>query len=205
MMSNPRPRSTAQVPHGGWVFHQGDIRIVGFTGADLQSRVLAHRANNKLDRTTSGEVEEDVWSQICGRDPDWCVEPDGPSFKDRIESFAHTAKMFFDQGMIPVDQEEANRRAAICINCPKNVSPTAEPPCAGCQKTASSMLTGLAYKVVDGIRALVIPGKSTPHDAKLRACQVCGCDNKLSVWIPKEAFVYPPEVQAAFPDFCWKK
>jgi len=119
-------------------------------------------------------------------------------------TFFHTVKSFTQflwnwklQGSQLVDQNTANLRAEICVPCHNNKkSSEAGTGCNTCNK--------LGNKLINQIRDTIITGNRTPSDANLKSCAICGCDNKISVWIPNEVLVAIEDVNA-FPDFCWKK
>lgn len=85
-----------------------------------------------------------------------------------------------------VDQEEAERRASICIQCPMNVT------VAGC-KGCSSVLKWAKEK---------LGGNTTSKDQALESCRVCGCFNAVSVWVPLEA---QDVTGLTFAEGCWKQ
>lgn len=77
-------------------------------------------------------------------------------------------------GLKPVAKGEANKRAAICVECPKNV--------------AGNLLQKAYGAVADGLH-LLMQAKSdlklaTPHDDKLHTCSACDCRLTLKVWTP---------------------
>lgn len=119
-------------------------------------------------------------------------------------TFFHTVKAFSQflwnwklQGSPLVDQNTANLRASICASCHNNkYSKDIRKGCGACNK--------MGNKVLDGIRDGIISGNRTTSDGALLACGVCGCDNKISVWIPNDVLLSVEDANA-FPSFCWKK
>lgn len=92
-----------------------------------------------------------------------------------------------------VDQQTADRRAAICAACPANVN---VPGCAPC--------VGISNLVV-GIKG----GKTTKADAFLKTCGLCKCSNEAQVWVKHEILMKGtdgPTLMAmkAVNDECWK-
>jgi hypothetical protein len=89
-----------------------------------------------------------------------------------------------------VEQEEADRRARICVDCPFNQ------PIVGCTPCS---------KFVERIAA-VVGDRATPYDVGLKGCAVCGCSG-AQVWFPLEALQkgMTPELNGKFPSFCWKR
>lgn len=96
-----------------------------------------------------------------------------------------------------LDQNTANLRASICVQCHNN-KPSSEVRggCSTCQK--------MGNKVINSVREQIIKGNSTPSDAKLLTCAICGCDNRITVWIPNQILLKVEDANA-YPGFCFKK
>lgn len=90
-----------------------------------------------------------------------------------------------------VENDLASQRAATCIACPENVEPLG---CHGCNSKT----------LIEVVRS-VVGSRTTPHDAKLRACQVCGCDLKAKVHLPHDVLWrhMPVEQKYQLPQHCW--
>ncbi len=100
---------------------------------------------------------------------------------------------FIVGGRETVDRNEAERRAAICAPCSRNVTYTR--PCGGdCPELAD---------LVESI----VGGAGTTKDPSLGACAVCSCSNKAQVWVAVEHLKrgVTEEMLPQFPDYCWKK
>src|ERR1035437_9309499 len=95
-------------------------------------------------------------------------------------------------GGAPVAQELANKRAAMCVACPKNVD-------------GSWFTTAPAELIKSTLEARKDLKLETPSDAALKSCDVCKCLNRLKVWCPLSHIVAKskPEILAAFPATCW--
>jgi hypothetical protein len=95
-------------------------------------------------------------------------------------------------GGAPVAQELANKRAAICVGCPKNVD-------------GSWFLTTAAEVIKSTLEARKDLTLVTPSDAALKSCDVCKCINRLKVWCPLSHIVAKTkaEILSAFPAQCW--
>lgn len=95
-------------------------------------------------------------------------------------------------GGAPVAQELANKRAAICVTCPKNVA-------------GSWFTTAPAELIKETLEARKDLKLETPSDAQLKSCDVCKCLMRLKVWTPLEFILKrtKPEVMAEFPARCW--
>lgn len=96
-----------------------------------------------------------------------------------------------------VDQNTANLRAETCVACHNNVaSGDVRKGCGVCQKVGN--------KALDSLRTKIIDENHTPSDRRLLTCGICGCDLKISVWIPNDVLVSKEDANA-YPEFCWKK
>jgi len=96
-------------------------------------------------------------------------------------------------GGAPVAQEIADKRASICVECPKNVEATAWYVQAPAQ---------LIKETLEARKDLKL---ETPYGERLKSCDVCRCVLPLKVWVPLEHIVSrtKPEVMAEFPAQCW--
>jgi hypothetical protein len=95
-------------------------------------------------------------------------------------------------GGAPVAQDLANRRAAICIGCQRNVD-------------GSWYTTAPAELIKATLEARKDLSLVTPSDAALKSCDVCKCLMRLKVWCPLPHILSrtKPEVMAEFPPHCW--
>ena len=112
-----------------------------------------------------------------------------------IRTAAQGAGVLLDwltSGGAPVAQELANKRAAICVGCPKNVE-------------GSWFLTTAAEVIKSTLEARKDLTLVTPSDAALKSCDVCKCINRLKVWCPLSHILAKSkaEILAAFPPQCW--
>lgn len=127
-----------------------------------------------------------------------------PSFipppPNRLESVAAGAKTVVEwlrNGAEAVPAELSVRRAAVCAECPKNVS--------------GDWTSWFTVPVSEGIRAALNLRSqwnlSTPHDDKLNVCEVCLCPIKLKLHLPLADILakMKPQTLAALPDWCWIK
>lgn len=119
------------------------------------------------------------------------------SFFHTVQSFTQFLWNWILKGGTLVSQNVANLRAETCVSCHNN-KPSSEvrKGCSSCNKAGN--------KVVDKVRATIIKQNKTPSDSRLLVCNLCGCDNKISVWIPNQILLKREDANA-FPDFCWKK
>jgi hypothetical protein len=92
-----------------------------------------------------------------------------------------------------VSQTEAERRAAICSQCPYNIRLG---NCWGCGEL------GRIFRSIQG-------GLATNQDAKLESCERCGCNLRTKVWINEESLDQIEQAQGVqvseFPGWCWRR
>lgn len=180
-----RLKSTALIPpppKGGFVCRDG--KIVKQTGQfwayveatdcwvfygefyGLVDKVRENLISNQ--QPVPADLESVVSESICARTPaNWkgCKEAERPRL-NRI-SWGQMRRWFktmlaFSKDRELVPQEEAERRARICLPCVRHV-PAAECKTGGCGGSVGGFLTQLAIH------------RSTPYDEQLGACGVCGC------------------------------
>lgn len=116
-----------------------------------------------------------------------------------IKAFTQFLWNFKLSGSPLVDQNTANLRAQTCITCHNNVSGGDVPAGRSCRICGKS-----GNKALDALRKPIIGENKTAYDGRLQACGICGCDLKLSVWIPNNILL-TKEDSNAYPSFCWKK
>lgn len=114
-----------------------------------------------------------------------------------VQSFVRFLWSWYVGGGKLLDQAIANERAAICVQCHNN-KPSHETRggCSVCNKMGGAVL--------QSVRAQIIKKNATPSDAKLLTCAICGCDNRITVWIPNQILLKLEDANA-YPDFCFKK
>lgn len=118
-------------------------------------------------------------------------------FFQTVKSFAQFLGNWTLKGGQLVDQATADARAAICASCHCNKKTTElGRGCSACSKGANRLL--------DIVRNPIIKNNKTSSDARLKACDRCGCDLKIKVWIPNNVLSGMDDVNA-WPTFCWMK
>lgn len=188
------------VPSGGWVYvhpHTG-FKITAPTWNDLITRIRNYRLANGMSLGVN--FEEAIGSEICqqqGWNEPRCMQEEPTPLKQRVigmhdvVSFLKVLKHWLIKNPSLVPIEEANRRAQICTTCPYNVNIQG---CAGCTNIA-----GMIFNATGD--------RETQYDQQLKNCQICGCVNKVQVWVPKETLDQglSPEMREDLPNWCWKK
>lgn len=198
-------------PHGG-VFELDDYEggFVGFgtTFEMLLTNCKKYRRSNAIPIGLA--FEDELEAKVCEKYPaecDW-VDPTIPNVVrlslDQVIAgttvlaalVAEWAKYKLGLADHPlVDQGAANARASVCSTCQFNVA-FAGTCGGGC---------GPLVDIVRSIRA----GRTTPYDATLKACAICGCSTEAHVW-PRMDILdkgLNDETRAKFSKvpWCWKK
>ncbi len=211
---------------GGFTWTQAEtgwqIRTDSFN--ETLKKIIEHRRANPRfelptdDATVAMEMEQRYETDLLARYGDqaaqWvAVSPGGPqpSFTIRHRpsrggvAVVESAKKliagiglwmeWFGEG--PVDFGLADKRAAVCIKCPKNQ------PAEGANK-----LSELAAKELAHIMGSLHEKRlATSHDEKLNVCTVCLCPLKAKVWTPQALAVKhtSEKTMSELPDNCWIK
>lgn len=201
--TNPSRMLRFKQPHYGRTY-RFTIPHTGVTMSDssmlgLYSKIRMHLDANGFDGAviTLDEIHEYNAKEFAKVDPDCCFETNPEPRHHTLDDVWRFTKTIFSNissGSDRVDQDEANRRAAICAACPANVTP------GNCLSCANS---GKAAAIV----GVFVGERKTPYDATLQACQFCGCFNKVQVWFPLTDLQYgmSQEIRDQLPSGCWKK
>lgn len=178
----------------GWFYpvEQTKVVLMSIGWPSLVKETREHLRGNDLPVPPDLNEQMMAWycstvgGEACGEPP-----PVAPhDLRALAERFLRTAKKFVFDGGQKVPQEEAERRAAICAACPKNIHADW---CSGC------FLTSLTASAVG-----MVSGWKTSQDDKLQSCQVCGCRLSLKVHTPLEAMRYR-ELDGLWPEHCWAR
>lgn len=181
------PVKTNVPPNGWYVVWEGQ-NVRGGDWDDLVAN--CHKLTISLGKVPSPDLPQQVESALCDRIGSGCR----PCMKVKqtlgfgaIVRWVRAMYHFATQAKFElVPQEEAERRAEICVRCPMQMSTSG---CWGC-------------KGIAGMLPAIAGAKTTSKDGDLRACGVCGCYNAVAVHLPKE--VQGGE-DLEFPEWCWKR
>lgn len=189
----------AVYPPDGYFYPQGNVKLKAGSLPKLAAAVRDYRIANRIE---IGNPAQDVNDFTCARYPTGCSEvrvysmPD-PQAQVRLPGSvaSATSKWLTDlyralltaTGTLRVGQAEADRRAAICLACPKQTFWGTG--CGGCD--ASSKRLALAIR----------QGKEANGGEKLQACGLLREDTRTSVWIEG----LRPVKSDALPQPCWRK
>jgi hypothetical protein len=193
-----------KVPPNGWHFEVvPGLRLEAINEEELVKLIFEYRLRHNIP---VGDIERDIddyycsrWPKACHKEPkDWVSNPDQvghvsaePLLK-RVTRWA--ALMIHGQpkgGYSLINVDEANRRANICVGCPRNQGWRGG--CAGCSSSTATVLAQLR-KV-----------QSVKQQGNLMGCQVGGWDNATAVWMPATELPLTDDQLKALPDRCWRK
>ena len=170
--------------------------FVRYGWRDLAKSVQEHLTGNGIEIPVNlGLIMQEAF---CQHRPDLCVDRD-PDSEAKISAF-QMMKRFYKSAVVPylagqlVDQEEANRRAAICATCPKNTDKIVE----FCVSCSTRSLVGHINQF--------LTSRHTPSDPLLKNCSVCHCLLPMKIWIRKED-MDEPELRDKWPTDhpCWMR
>jgi hypothetical protein len=206
-MSFQKLKNISQVPPGRFSFTvpENGFKVEGqLSIEDLFRKVEAHYKDNAIPLPS--DWKDRVEDQICRRLPaGWCnysgekyvgFQPQlsAETILKGIKSLSAMALAAVKGEEVWVDQNEANKRAEICSRCFYNMSSNF---CGGCA-------TGQAIReMVSKVKG----SRSTPSDANLQSCGVCGCKNEAIVHVNRNLLLTgeKSETTARRPDWCWVK
>ena len=190
-------KNSLQPPPKGWIYRQKEsgelIKSNSLQG--LIDAVKAHRLANGYP--ISIDYEAEILDGVCREAPEACTEggSSAPRHLKITDVLRFTALLGESvlRGNPRVDADEANRRAAVCADCPDNVK------AAGCE--------GCTSQTVNNLVSTLTGAKATSQDHKLQSCKHCGCLNRAQVWFPLEMLQkhMAAEVAGRLPSYCWKK
>jgi hypothetical protein len=200
------------VPPGGvWKFNNPPT-ITGSTYDELVNKVIAFRRSNGATDEQLATIEFEIEDQICAHWPKGCQRGTLSSMTilEAQREFKKALQSIAADGF--VSQEEAERRAHICLSCHnhvKNANYTApsQGGCKGCSKASQVLdatLWKLGLKAVEMVSPLLLMGKSTTLDGQLGQCGLCGCLLKLKVWIKNGVGGFAGK-ENMWPSFCFMK
>lgn len=172
-------------PAGGYRYRVAETGEVfkGVTMDDLRVQLGKHCALHHLPMPTQLMIEEQMCFELGKEAQHWCIDeatgmagpvpitaPDcaGLSLRSvKQATFTLTHAVFSGRR---AEQVEAEHRASVCVECNQNRE---VPGCRGCAFDALKTM-------IDSVRN----GKTTPYDARLNTCCVCGCLNRVKIWLP---------------------
>lgn len=195
-----RPADMTSTPRGDWTYRQPetDMPFRAQHPKVLEAEVLAHRMSlPDLHMDTASGWRVRLWNAVCEQNPNIPYEDTEepryfPSLLD-VWRFIQTMWNWRTQGGEFVPQEEAERRANICLTgangqrCQYN---QVFAPCLGCHGYAEDM-------------DRLVEGRKTSRDAELHICTACGgCRIPVKIHFPLESLSVD---ESKLPPWCWQK
>lgn len=116
----------------------------------------------------------------------------------RIAGGARILSDWLGSGGIPVSQHDAQSRADICLQCPKNTAGGF---------VASRITKPIADAIHEQLRVKHDLGLKVNRENELLTCAVCYCNLPLKVFTPMEFILKhtTDDVMNEFPENCWIK
>lgn len=181
-------------------FREDGYMVKCFDYSGWLERIKEHRRINNYPTPEDWVAEAE--DQLCKLlPPGWCRQDTGEPPEwfidsrvgvDEVLRGTQVLASFVVQGMPLVDKSLAAERGAICAGCPFAANAAGCGPCVG--------LSNLIAEVA-GTDAL-------PSDALLanKSCLICGCAARAQIWLPIELLAkgVTPEMDAKWPEWCWK-
>lgn len=158
--------------------------------ASLIKQIVSYRAQNRLDPIEEIDlVLENYWCSLPGNIGKCHTERLERSFFQTVRGgIALVTNVFFGNDAM-VSDEEAERRAQICLQCPNNSFPD--------QK-------GKFDSWADKLAEASTHGRKVSVNEQLGNCMICSCNLRAKVF-KKPPFSFPEDERKALPDFCWAK
>jgi len=106
-------------------------------------------------------------------------------------------KDWLGDGMNPVAEDLAGKRAGICVDCHANMRGR------WWEKSTNTVANAIRGQM-EAKHGLQL---ETEHDEQLGTCGLCFCNLPLKVWCPMEHILAhtPKEDLTSYPDHCWIK
>jgi hypothetical protein len=190
-------KSSRDVPPGGWKYVE---RETGqrFESDDYDHLVATVRRHREYKNLPVDDLDNLIQSQIClGLTTEECRPLPGEDYRPvsnltqrlTADMAASANKAFFEfakGGFHFVDKAEADRRAAICRNCPFNT------PASGCS----------CHGIYRTIEFLIPSARRQPG---LSVCMCCGCSLQAKVNMPDDVVRASLSPEVSLPPWCWQQ
>jgi len=195
-------------PPGNWRIKVPQTGVE-FKHYDYRAITNAYKSHcNANGILLSPNWEEEFLSEMCKQNPKWgnkCIPNASKKVTRRrlsltaVLSFLNMMRAWAQSTLSGKDafasQDEANRRASICVGCPFNT--TLQFSCGACMGAVLTLIQG------------VIGKRKTQYDDRLGACLVCSCSLKAAVHVPIDVQRQglSEEIKKDFDDikYCWKR
>jgi hypothetical protein len=181
------------IPPGGWHYYDGDVKLIGNTYGNLIEVVTNYRAENHIP---IGDIEGDVNSYICSKNPNYCHGVDMVTVKsvnppnqktELLNDITVWAKNTINSNkeVKLVSNELAEQRAKICLYCKYNYEWRGG--CGACVNATERLLSSIRN------------AKETKSSKHIGGCKLLRHDNKTAVFLNKENITSSNSI----PRECW--
>lgn len=212
-------------PPGGWQYFQPETGWrppypLADTFNQTVDRIIKHRQSNpRFNLPTDWEIvsnQLDVFT--CARlrnNPQYCdgvkknyLRPPAIQSSSRrnaglagVRALAGGARILTDwlgSGARPVEREQAQARANICLSCPNNTKGGF---------LVSKITKSVAMAVREQLKLKHEMDMTLEKENQLETCSICLCNLRLKPWVPTETLKEhtSQEVLKEFPEWCWVK
>jgi hypothetical protein len=190
------PTTPHLVPNGGWRYTDPDTGIA-FKSSHIDALVQKVRKSRIANGLLVGaEWVEILYNGMCEQNPGLkCSEVGKQEVTwnaDDLSSFLTTLMEMRNSGTTQVNQEEYDRRVAICMRCPKR----GHVRCNSC-----GAFGALLQRVVAGIRI-------TDTNAYSMSCMACGCSIVSKAAYPQDVLKAVDTKLSREPEYwsdCWMR
>lgn len=192
------PPRDSRAPHSTWHYYQpGFVEPIQAQGyEDLIKAIENFRLRNEIEM---GDPEKDVQNYLRHRYPR-LSKPIGPDKAKKSPAMARTSRTLIDEVRLwsklakqrawkNIPQKQANKRSAVCINCPSNRPVNEITHCTPC------------VSALNRTQVILTQGKA-PADP-IGICTTCMQDNRVAVFMPKEELERSLKWVEETPKECW--
>jgi hypothetical protein len=180
-MSVVPPSSKDSGSNDGWDFYQGETWFSGPTLDIVIQKVTDYRVANSLP---IGDPSREIQDFNAAKTRKIVPTKISVTLRERVVKWIESQLRIKPKY---VDEAEADRRAAICAQCPHNLAKWTEgEKCKRCVENANR-----------GTAIILMGRKQHPP---IGACDILEQHNRAAVWLDQ-----PKADNPDLPDFCWKK
>ena len=183
---------TGVIPPGGWQYPEGENTVRGDTHEDLIAKLTAYRIANQI---VLGNPEQDIERYVCQQFPSYCGTDSNQlppprtaprTFRERVTSWAANRYQYAG-GIELEDEETAEARAQVCVNCPSNQEWRAGcPPCIAATE-----------------RTLLVINQNRKTKTVVLGCAIAGHENQTACYLPPKHLKHKNQYLSQLPPRCW--
>lgn len=193
-----KPSNPNLIPRGGY---SCTFPETGYTVSETHPSLylqMCHKHMQDNGIAIVGGWQDEMWDRACNQNPEIeCEDSENPARvveSADIWRFLTTLWEAMEKGAKAVSEEEASRRAEICVTCPKLTHTSCSFGCGKLSEVISTLTLGRSFK-----------NHSELHKA---SCGVCGCETSSLINWPLDVLQAVDEklgfVKEGYPSHCWK-